>query len=313
MNQIINFQQQSLFDQPLIAQQQSIFEYHQQLLKNGRPVIHISFSGGRTSAYMTEWLLSNFSHIYNFIVTYANTGLELEETLQFVRDCDEQKNFKTVWLEAVIHHEKRVATTHKIVDFHSAARDGSIFEEMIKKYGIPNLVYKHCTRELKVRAMNSYLKSLGLHPSKVLTAIGIREDEMTRCSSNADAENLFYPLVQLHHGRVDKEFILDYWRKQPFDLQLEEHNGNCVMCFEKSFSKLIKQVEEYPEAINFHIEMERKYGHINNQPDKPNRVFFRRNISADEVKVMKEEPKRAKKTKDGATAQPAKKLAVVAA
>lgn len=288
-----------------------LFEYHKELLKNGRPVIHISFSGGRTSAYMTDWLISNFSHIYNFIVTFANTGLELEETLEFVRQCDEHKGFKTVWLEAVIHPQKRVGTTHKIVDFHSATRDGSVFEAMIQKFGIPNLVYKHCTRELKVRAMNSYLRSLGLQPSKVRTAIGIRADEAKRCSSNADAENLIYPLVLMHHRTVDKEFILDYWRKQSFDLQLEEHNGNCVMCFEKSFSKLMKQVEEYPEALDFHIEMERKYGNTNNQPNQPSRVFFRRNISAEALKVMKEEPKRASKAKTS-TAQ-AKNIKLVAA
>lgn len=267
-----------------------IFEYHKKLVANGKPIIHISFSGGRTSGYMADWLIKNFSHAYNFIVTYANTGLEVEETLEFIRQCDEQKGFKTMWLEAVIHAEKGVGTTHRMIDFHTAVRGAKIFSEMVAKFGIPNIIYKHCTRELKVRAMNSYLKSLGLKPNKVPTAIGIRADEASRCSSSAASENLIYPLVKLHSGHVDKEFVLNYWAEQAFDLQIEEHDGNCMMCFEKSFPKLMRQVQERPEAIEMFIEMEKLYGGINNKNGK-DRVFFRKNISAQEVKDMKEPPK----------------------
>ncbi|BDE26073.1 hypothetical protein OCUAc20_45730 (plasmid) [Acinetobacter baumannii] len=66
----------------------------------------ISFSGGRTSAYLTWYMLNNYSHLYNFIVTFANTGIEHEKTLEFVDKCDKYFNFNTVWLEAVIHPKK---------------------------------------------------------------------------------------------------------------------------------------------------------------------------------------------------------------
>ena len=56
----------------------------------------ISFSGGRTSAYMTKLLLDNFSDKYNFIVTFANTGMEHEKTLEFIHNCDLNFNFNTV-------------------------------------------------------------------------------------------------------------------------------------------------------------------------------------------------------------------------
>ena len=62
----------------------------------------VSFSGGETSAYMTYQLL----HDWNFCsqwadikVVFANTGEEAEETLEFVKECDEKFNFNTVWLE----------------------------------------------------------------------------------------------------------------------------------------------------------------------------------------------------------------------
>lgn len=72
-------------------------------------------------------------------------------------------------------------------------------------------------------------------------------------------------------------------------LELEEHNGNCVMCFEKSFSKLLKQMEEYPEALAFHEEMERKHGQTNNKAGMPDRVFFRKKTSALDLRSMAQE------------------------
>jgi len=66
---------------------------------------HVSFSGGRTSAYMTKLLLDNWSDRYDFIVTFANTGLEHPKTLEFVRNCDDHFGFNTVWLEAVVQRE----------------------------------------------------------------------------------------------------------------------------------------------------------------------------------------------------------------
>ena len=58
----------------------------------------LSFSGGRTSAYMTRRMLNEYSHLYDMIVLFANTGMEHEKTLEFVHQCDVNFNFKTVWL-----------------------------------------------------------------------------------------------------------------------------------------------------------------------------------------------------------------------
>lgn len=142
----------------------------------------ISFSGGRTSAYMTKMLIDSLSDRYEFIVTFANTGLEHEKTLEFVNNCDKHFGFNTVWLEADVQHGKRLGTKHKIVSFQTASRNGEPFEEVIKKYGIPNKAYPHCTRELKLQVMQSYLKSIGINHKNILTAIGIREDETRRVS-----------------------------------------------------------------------------------------------------------------------------------
>ena len=51
----------------------------------------ISFSGGRTSAYMLWRVLqSNGGLPPEAVVAFANTGKEDEATLRFVRDCGER-------------------------------------------------------------------------------------------------------------------------------------------------------------------------------------------------------------------------------
>ncbi len=147
---------------------------------NEKTTYNISFSGGRTSAYMGKMLLDNFSDKYDFIFTFANTGLEHEKTLEFVNNCDKYFGFNTIWLEAVINNGMKKSSSHKIIDFKTASRNGEPFEEMIKKYGIPNKSYPHCTREVKLNVMRSYLKSINIDPKTVPTAIGIRYDEEHR-------------------------------------------------------------------------------------------------------------------------------------
>lgn len=239
----------------------------------------ISFSGGRTSAYMTKMLLDNFSDKYDFIVTFANTGLEHEKTLEFVNNCDKHFGFNTVWLEAVVNPEKQKGTTHKIVNFETASRNGEPFHEVIKKYGIPNQSYPHCTRELKLQPMASYLRSIGIDSKDVLTAIGIREDETRRVNKKANEVKITYPLIDLFPS--DKHDVLSWWSKQEFDLGLDEWDGNCKGCFKKSFKKIFKQLDLDSTILDFHIEMENKYPQVGNKESHNfDRVFFRGNTPA---------------------------------
>jgi hypothetical protein len=243
---------------------------------------HISFSGGRTSAYMTKLLLDNWSDKYDFIVTFANTGLEHPKTLEFIHNCDTHFGFNTVWLESVVHHDKRSAPTHKIVDFASAARQGEPFEEVIKKYGIPNTKFPGCTRDLKVNPIKSYLKSLGIDERKIPTAIGIRTDEQRRVNPKVAAERfLQYPLIDVWPS--DKQDVLDWWEDQAFDLGIDEFEGNCLGCWKKSFKKHFLQIERDASVYDFHRRMEDLYCEAG--PQQGHRYFFRGDTST--VKLFK--------------------------
>jgi hypothetical protein len=238
-----------------------------------KPFYNISFSGGRTSAYMTKMLLDNFSDQYNFIVTFANTGREHPKTLEFVHNCDIHFGFNTVWLEAVVHHGERTACTHKIVSYETACRDGAVFEEIIKKYGVPNLVFQPCNREMKLNAMRSYRKSIGADDA--ITAIGIRMDESRRINAKAAQMQIAYPLVDI--WPTDKQDVLDWWEDQAFDLGIEEFEGNCQGCFKKSDAKQFKQIAKDRSIFDWTDRMETLYSSVG--PQDGERVFFRKHRS----------------------------------
>ena len=252
-----------------------------------KKTMFVSFSGGRTSGYMCHYLIQNKSDEYDFIFVFANTGLEHEKTLEFVDKCDKHFGLNLVWVEAVVH-EDRVACTHKKVDFKSAARTGAPFEKVIEKYGITNKDWPHCTRELKLSPMMHYKRSIGF-PSNALMAIGIRSDEIDRMSPTAKENGLIYPLCTM--TQTTEADIRHWWAKQPFDLDLPTHMGNCVTCWKKSDRKLKTIARHNPEYFDFMDRMEREHprsGHTGGSWQ--DRVFFRKKRTAQDILLASKTP-----------------------
>jgi len=247
-----------------------------------KPRLSISFSGGKTSAFMTRLLLEMFSETHEIVVTFANTGQEHWETLEFIRRCDERFGFNTVWLEAVVHHDERKSCTHKVVNYETADRDGKVFENVISKYGIPNKIFAICNREMKLNTMRSYIRSIGWKPNTYSIAVGIRADEVDRVSERGLAEGVIYPCAD---NGITKADIRAWWSCQDFNLNIPEHWGNCVTCFKKSDRKLLTVAKELPEAFAFNRKMEILHSHTGagTGPGEPPRKFFRSNRTVAEL------------------------------
>lgn len=217
----------------------------------------ISFSGGRTSAVMTKRLVETLSKTCEITVNFANTGCEHPKTLEFVNKCDKTFGFNCVWLEAVVDPQKGEGVRHKIVNFDTASRDGKPFEDFIAKYGIPNMTTPQCTTRLKENVMDSYRhRELGWVKREYWTAVGIRVDEIRRIRKDALKERFGYPLVD---WGFTKDMVVAEVRSWGFDLEIEEHLGNCTWCWKKSNRKLLTLVKECPEIFDFPHQMEEKY------------------------------------------------------
>lgn len=241
----------------------------------------ISFSGGLTSGFMTYMLLKTLDpEEWEITIVFANTGKEREETFMFLLDFEKYFNVNIVWVEAVINPLQGKGTRHKVVNYHTASRNGEPFEQMIVKYGIPNICCKHCTRELKINAIRSYAKyELGW--KNFYTAIGIRNDEAGRINSDHIKLRYIYPLITMYPStRMD---INRFWYNQPFTLNLKSYQGNCDFCFEKSERKLLTLCRENPEGTDWWNDMEEKYSYYIAPGKNPNIKlpvrFFRKNRS----------------------------------
>jgi hypothetical protein len=237
--------------------------------------ILVSVSGGLTSGFMAYYIKNKYPNNPKTFV-FANTGKEREQTLVFVNNLDKYFNLGIVWLEAKVIHEAGKGTNYKIVDFNTASRNGEPFEEMIKKYGLPNQSRPHCTRELKQAPIHKYIRSI---TKDYTTAIGIRIDEAHRCNwEKVKTGEFWYPLAT--EVRATKEFIIKWWDNQDFNLELKSYEGNCDVCWKKSSRKLMTIWLENPHLFDWWVDMETKYG------TNEGYTFYRQNQSSVDIIEM---------------------------
>lgn len=213
----------------------------------------ISFSGGRTSAYMLWRVLeANGKLPAEAIVCFANTGKEDEATLRFVQDCSEQWGVEIHWLEY-----QDDEPSFRRVTFDTASRAGEPFEALIRKRQyLPNPVTRFCTAELKIRVIHRYLKSLGWEHNETMDWVGMRADEQRRAAKIVDKSRI--PLVA---AGITKSDISAFWKSQPFDLGLPNMNGvtmhgNCDLCFLKGGAQVLSLITEKPERAVWWAKME---------------------------------------------------------
>lgn len=247
----------------------------------------ISFSGGRTSAFMLNKILQAHKGDFpNYIhVVFANTGKEMEATLDFVKDCQEHWSVDIKWIELDVDYslEKEKRLFYKFVDYKSASRKGEPFTKLIdhwnkdrkpraknlqyKKDGtwiLPNPVARFCTDYLKIRALNWYAKSIDLQTYQ--TVLGLRYDEPRRVHRRKNSKyetKKKTSLMPMYDAKDTIHDVQNFWEKSNFDLGLpiingETPHGNCDLCFLKSHNKIVQLVKEKPERAEWWSQTEKK-------------------------------------------------------
>jgi 3'-phosphoadenosine 5'-phosphosulfate sulfotransferase (PAPS reductase)/FAD synthetase len=214
----------------------------------------VQFSGGRSSAYMLIRMVKEGWPID--LISFQNTGKELEETLQFVKQVGEYIQREIVWIE---YRDNEAG--FEVVNFDTASRNGEPFAAIIAKRNfLPNVMARFCTQELKIRPLKKYLMALGWEHWTAM--LGIRYDEPLRWGKiiqNTQRERWTndMPMVEWETAKSD---VMTFWAAMPFDLQLAQHEGNCDMCFLKGKRKAIQILRDRPQTANWWSAIEKKYG-----------------------------------------------------
>jgi len=201
-------------------------------------------------------------------VCFANTGKEMPETLDFVRDCGEKWGVDIVWLERFAREARedeknKYVYETRLVDYESASRNGEPFSALVKarRYA-PNPVARFCTADLKIRAIKEYLIDSCGFETPYVAYIGIRGDEPRRAvKMNGTVESGQERYLPLYLDGVTAQDVCDFWNAQDFDLDLPNNNGvtdwgNCDLCFLKGYGKKQSIIQARPDLADWWIETE---------------------------------------------------------
>lgn len=220
----------------------------------------IGFSGGLSSGLATEMEMAKAGASFNrdYIVVFCNTGKEHDATLDFVHDFEVKRGVPVVWLEYCRENNEH---SFRVVNYWSAARDHdkvTPFDEMLEWSSVlPNTFRRICSGNLKVRTIKRYMKSLGFEQWENFT--GIRADEADRSleimASSPKYITQRFPLIDAGIRKAD---VNAYWAKQPFTLNIPNHEGNCRLCFLKAGWKRRAIMRQDPASAQWWIDWQDK-------------------------------------------------------
>jgi 3'-phosphoadenosine 5'-phosphosulfate sulfotransferase (PAPS reductase)/FAD synthetase len=267
----------------------------------------ISFSGGRTSAYLL-WKIMERGLQPDVHVMFANTGKEREETLDFVDECARRFDVPITWLEyrrrflpkyknpdrAAVAARARAGREHLyeppkgrrepgyvVVSYETASRNGEPFDNLIDMGGLPNRQLRTCTAELKIRVIKKHMLKLGYKRWDVV--LGLRADEPLRVARKREPPPERWEYVMpLADAGVTLEEVMNFWREAPFDLQLQPHEGNCDICFLKTVAKRARIAQDRPDLLDWWVSAEARTGDHFSRNEPPYARLVRLPVLVDE-------------------------------
>lgn len=228
------------------------------------PGIHVvSFSGGRTSAWLV-WLMEQQRKLgAQVFYVFMDTGAEHPKTYEFIRNIVKYWGIPLVCIRAKYNEELGKGNDYEIVPVNQIGPDLQPWLGMVKKYGCPQVSMPYCTTRMKTEPHDKYCDA-AFGSGAYTTWLGIRIDEPGRLGGRQGVRYL------AEISDFEKGDVLEWWKRQPFDLGIPEHLGNCVFCIKKGLNKVALAAKDEPiMAVRFievvegdHVRTEgRKHAH----------------------------------------------------
>lgn len=268
-------------------------------LVNENPYSDKNKDGYRFRGEVYEEMVSLSGFLPNMQARNCTQTLKIFITNSFLTDWLAQK----MGIERLGHYgETARMTDEDVINAHKAHRGatpGQILlakREFVRKMDFvrEKALWKNFTNsdlsfnneEIKTSVIGDKGQLFGDHAIAFVSCLGIRKDEEIRVekikariegAKNEKGNSLFNQpsretiLAPLVENNISKQDVIDFWKKQAFDLDLPASGlfSNCVYCPLKGKAKLLqiateelsghKKAETTPASIDWWIEMEEKY------------------------------------------------------
>lgn len=195
-----------------------------------QPEKHVlGLSGGKDSAALAIYMKTYFPEL-EIDYFFTDTGKELPEVYKFLGD-----------LEGFL--EKKVLRLSPDKDF----------DHWLDKYNhfLPSPQTRWCTRDLKIRPFENWIKPMLNSGTRVYSYVAIRADESFREGHESTHENLHVKLP-LKDGGIDKQGVKQLLEMSgvgwPKYYEWRSRSG-CTFCFYQQKIEWLRLKERHPEAF----------------------------------------------------------------
>lgn len=240
----------------------------------------ISFSGGRTSAYMVYVMekMRVKGEISDVHYVFMDTGAEHPKTYEFIRNCVDHFGIHLRCIRTQISMDFGTGPTYREVSLDECKHDLQPWIEMTQKYGTPYTHGAFCTDRMKTAPYKKFCDD-NFGSKNYITWLGIRSDETRRI--NLARERYRY-LAEI--SPMTKSGINGWWSEMPFDLGIEDYLGNCVFCLKKGDNKIAAAMRAEPEmAQEFNEMLSRDDVRTPGNKKEPNPNIYRNALSMQDI------------------------------
>lgn len=209
----------------------------------------VSYGGGVNSTALIIFLIQN-KHPLDYVV-FADTGDEMPETYDY------------------LHHMKKYLYTHKIpFQIVKVPNGDSLSDRCLRRRVIPSQVWRWCTRDMKVRPIYRFYRSLNCH---VYQYMGIDYDEWYRMKDpTEDYVTNVFPLVDYKIGR---QGCIELIEKAGLPIPVK---SGCFFCPFNNIERWKEVYDKHPDLFEFARKMEENGKHMPKQTLAPKTFTLRK-------------------------------------
>ncbi|WP_392562281.1 phosphoadenosine phosphosulfate reductase family protein [Orbus sturtevantii] len=243
----------------------------------------VSFSGGRSSAFLVhevKRITASLNVPEKVEYIFMDTGAEHPKTYEFIKNVVNYFNINLTCLRVVVNPELGQANSYREISLDELKQDLQPFRDICHKYGLPYPNGAFCTRTMKYEPFTRYCNDK-YGKGNYQTRLGIRADEPKRLKPLSGYKYL------ADISDFDKQDIINWWKQQPFDLEIPEHLGNCVFCIKKGINKIALATRDEPEmAIDFVELINDPKNRVVERRQQENKIMYRGNNSLVSIMYM---------------------------